>query len=49
MIQYLLDVKADPGFFEKHSNAKWLIIVAIAALVGLVTWFVVKRRKEKKS
>ena len=49
MIQYLLDVKADPGFFEKHSNAKWLIIVAIVALVGLVTWFVVKRRKEKKS
>jgi LPXTG-motif cell wall-anchored protein len=49
MEKYLLDVKADPTFFEKHGSAKWLIIVAVAALVGLITWFVWKKRKQKKS
>lgn len=49
MKKYLLDVKADPTFFEKHSSAKWLIIVAVVALVGLVIWFVWKKRSQKKS
>jgi LPXTG-motif cell wall-anchored protein len=48
MKKYLLDVKADPGFFERNSSAKWLIIAAIAALAGLVVWFVLRRRNQKK-
>ncbi|MCX6318012.1 MAG: FeoB-associated Cys-rich membrane protein [Bacteroidetes bacterium] len=47
MIQYLLDLREDPSFFEKHSSAKWLIIVSVAALVALIVWYVVKKRKQK--
>lgn len=47
MMQYLLDIRADPGFFEKSSNIKWLIIISVAAVAGLVAWFILRRRKSK--
>lgn len=49
MLNYLLDIRADPGFFEKHKSAKWLIIIAVLALAGLVAWYVIKRRREKNN
>jgi hypothetical protein len=47
MILYLIDLREDPDFFEKYSSAKWLIIVSVAALVAMIVWYVVKKRKQK--
>lgn len=49
MLKLLLDLRADPGFFEKHKSAKWLITIAVLALLGLITWYVIKKRKQKGS
>lgn len=48
MFKFLLDMPAEPTFTERARSHTWLIVLAVAALVGLVVFFIWKQRKNSK-
>jgi len=48
MFRFLLDVPPEPTLAEKAKTNIWLIIIALAAMVGIVAFFIWKRRKNKQ-
>lgn len=45
---FFLDVPPEPTLVEKAKNNTWLIIIALAALVAIVAFFIWKQRKNKQ-
>ncbi len=48
MFRFLLDMPTEPTFTERAKNNTWLIVIALAAFVAMVAYFIWKRRKNKQ-
>ena len=48
MIQFFLDVMPEPTLVEKAKSHVWLIVIAIAALIGIVAFFIWRNKKNKQ-
>ncbi len=49
MFRFFLDMPPEPAFTERAKNNTWLIVLALAALVALVAYFIWKQRKNKEN
>jgi len=48
MLRFFLDMPPEPSFTERAKNNTWLIMIALAAFVALVAYFIWKQRKNKQ-
>ncbi|HRE36917.1 MAG TPA: LPXTG cell wall anchor domain-containing protein [Chitinophagaceae bacterium] len=48
MLRFFLDMPPEPSFTERAKNNTWLIMIALAAFVALVAFFIWKQRKNKQ-
>lgn len=48
MLKFFLDMPPEPSFTERAKNNTWLIVIALAAFVALVAYFIWKQRKNKQ-
>lgn len=48
MFRFFLDMPLEPSFTERAKNNTWLIVIAVAAFVALVAYFIWKQRKNKQ-
>lgn len=48
MFRFFLDMPPEPTFTERAKNNTWLIVIALAAFVAMVAYFIWKQRKNKQ-
>jgi LPXTG-motif cell wall-anchored protein len=44
---FFLDMPPEPSLVEKAKGNSWLLVIAIAALVAIIGFFIWRRRRNK--
>lgn len=46
MYSFFLDLSTEPTFFEKSKQHIWLIVISMLALVGIILFFIWRKKKK---